>query len=61
MKNNKDKLTISVDKEIKNKYKQFCEKNGLKVGKQIEIFMENELKDKSERPRKIVRKKEEKK
>ena len=44
MKKGKDKLTISVDKEIKDKYKEFCERNGLKIGKQIEIFMENELK-----------------
>ena len=45
MKKEKDKLTISVDKEIKDKYKEFCEKNGLKIGKQLEIFMESELKE----------------
>lgn len=46
MKKGKDKLTVSVDKKIKDKYKEFCEKNGLKIGKQLEIFMENELKKK---------------
>lgn len=40
----KDKLTISVDKETKEKYKEFCEQRGLKIGKQIEIFMAGELK-----------------
>ena len=49
MKKEKDKLTISVDKAIKDKYKEFCEENGLKIGKQLEIFMGNELK-------KVVRK-----
>ena len=43
MKEGNDKLTISVNEEIKEKYKEFCDKNGLKIGKQIELFMENEL------------------
>jgi len=43
MKRGNDKLTISVDKKIKDKYKKFCEARGLKIGKQIELFMENEL------------------
>lgn len=57
MKKEKDKLTISVDKEIKDKYKEFCEKNGLKIGKQIEIFMENELKKELEEIKKRGKKK----
>jgi len=44
MKKGNDKLTISVDKAIKDKYKEFCEEEGLKIGKQIEKFMEGELK-----------------
>ena len=44
MKKGNDKLTISINKEIKNLYKKLCEKNGLKIGKQLEIFMSNELK-----------------
>jgi len=43
MKKGNDKLTISVNKKIKDKYKGFCEKNGLKIGKQIELFMRGEL------------------
>lgn len=43
VKKEKDKLTILVDKEIKEQYKEFCEKKGLKIGKQLEIFMRDEL------------------
>ena len=43
MKEGNDKLTISVDKKIKDKYKEICEKKGLKIGKQIELFMLEEL------------------
>tara|TARA_Y100000296_G_C5036392_1_gene187482 strand:+ start:124 stop:270 length:147 start_codon:yes stop_codon:yes gene_type:complete len=46
MKKGNDKLTISVNKRIKNKYKRLCDKLGLKIGKQIELFMLNELKKK---------------
>ena len=44
-KGNKDKLTVLIDKEIKDKYKEYCDSKGLILGKQIEIFMENELKN----------------
>ena len=44
MKKGNDKLTISVNKKIKDFYKKFCEENGLQIGKQIELFMANELK-----------------
>ena len=44
MKKGNDKLTIAVNEKIKNLYKDYCDKKGLKIGKQIEIFMENELK-----------------
>lgn len=42
-KREKDKLTVLIDKEIKEKYKEHCDKKGLILGKQIEIFMGNEL------------------
>jgi transcriptional accessory protein Tex/SPT6 len=41
-----DKLTIAVDKRTKDLYKEFCEEEGLKVGKQIEKFMKEELRRK---------------
>jgi len=44
MKKGNDKLTISVDKEVKDLYKEICDKEGLKIGKQIELFMNEELK-----------------
>tara|TARA_Y100000034_G_scaffold133588_1_gene199479 strand:- start:7630 stop:7779 length:150 start_codon:yes stop_codon:yes gene_type:complete len=44
MKKGNDKLTISVDKRIKDLYKKFCEERGLQIGKQLEIFMKEELK-----------------
>jgi len=47
MKSGNDKLTISVDKRVKDLYKELCDKEGLKIGKQIELFMLNELKKSS--------------
>jgi antitoxin component of RelBE/YafQ-DinJ toxin-antitoxin module len=44
MKEGNDKLTISVDTIIKDRFKDVCDKEGLKIGKQIELFMLNELK-----------------
>ena len=44
MKKGNDKLTISVNKQVKESYKELCEKKGLKIGKQIELFMLKELK-----------------
>jgi len=45
MKKDNNKLTISVDNRIKERYKELCERHGLKVGKQIELFMTEELKN----------------
>ncbi len=44
MKKGNDKLTISVDEDVKEKYKKLCDEHGLKIGKQIELFMKDELK-----------------
>jgi hypothetical protein len=49
MKKGNDKLTISVDKRIKDLYKGLCDKEGLKIGKQIELFMLNELKKRKDK------------
>lgn len=40
----KKRVTLFVDSEIYEKYKQYCDKNGLILSKRFEIFMENELK-----------------
>lgn len=42
-KRQKDKLTILIDKEIKEKYKEHCNSKGFILGKKIELFMESEL------------------
>ena len=44
MKKGHDKLTISVNKYIKDLYKEVCDKEGLKIGKQLELLMYEELK-----------------
>lgn len=46
MKKGNDKLTLSVDKKVKDMYKQLCEEDGLLLSKQIEKFMLLELKKK---------------
>lgn len=38
------KLTLSVNRMILQKYKKYCEKRGLIISKQIENFMNSELK-----------------
>ncbi len=44
MKKGNDKLTLSINRKIKQEYKVFCEKKGLQISKQIELFMIDELK-----------------
>ncbi len=44
MKKGNDKLTLSVDKKVKDLYKKVCDDEGLLLSKQIEKFMEEELK-----------------
>ena len=43
MKKGNDKLTLSVNKRVKDKFKRLCEERGWRIGKQIEIFMVREL------------------
>ena len=43
MKKGHDKLTLSINKKIKDLYKQICEEEGLMLSKQIEKFMLDEL------------------
>jgi len=37
------RITLSVDAEIYEKYREYCEKKGLIISKQIENFMREEL------------------
>ena len=44
MKKGNDKLTLSIDKKIKKMYKEFCDKKGLQISKQVELFMIEQIK-----------------
>jgi len=46
MKKGNVKLTLSVSKAVKEEYQSYCEEEGLKMGKQIERFMQHELEKK---------------
>jgi len=37
------RITLSVDAKIYEKYKEYCDRKGLIISKQIENFMRNEL------------------
>jgi len=36
-------VALSVDEEIYNKYKKYCEERGIILSKQVEFFMKKEL------------------
>lgn len=40
----KSKLTLSIDKEILKKYKEFCEDKGIIISKQVENLMKKQMK-----------------
>jgi len=42
-KKNKDKFTIFIDKDLKDRYKEFCEEEGYIPSRMIEKFIEKEL------------------
>jgi len=39
------KLTLSISKKILEEYKRYCDKNGRIISKQVEKFMEEQLKN----------------
>jgi hypothetical protein len=39
-------VTLSVDEDIYEKYKDFCKKKGWLISRQFEIMMEEQLKNK---------------
>lgn len=43
MKRGNVKLTLSINKKILRKYKEYCEKKGIIISKQVERFMGKEL------------------
>jgi len=40
----KTKITLSIEPRIYEKYRKHCENKGLIMSKQVELFMEEELK-----------------
>ena len=38
-------ITLRVNSELYNKYREFCKKNGLLISRQFEIMMEEQLKE----------------
>ena len=41
--NRKKKVTLSIDSDIYDSFRQFCEENAIMLSKKIEIFMKNEV------------------
>ncbi len=41
-------VTLKVDSELYDKYREYCKKKGLIISRQFEIFIENELKKRSQ-------------
>ena len=37
-------LSIRLDKNLLNKYKELCERNGLDMSKRLRLFIESEIK-----------------
>jgi antitoxin component of RelBE/YafQ-DinJ toxin-antitoxin module len=42
----KTKLTLSIDEKVLEEYKNYCEKEGLIISRQVEKFIEEQLKKK---------------
>ena len=43
---NKVKLTLSIDKELLEEFKEYCKREGLIISRQVEKFIEEKLKKK---------------
>jgi hypothetical protein len=44
--NKKIKLTLSINEKLLKEYKKYCEREGLILSKQVEKFIEEQLKKK---------------
>ncbi len=40
----KKKVTLSIDSQIYDKYRDYCEENAIMLSKKIELYMKKELK-----------------
>ena len=39
----KQKVTLSIDSDVYNSFKKYCEENAIMLSKKIELFMKKEL------------------
>lgn len=44
-KRRKKRITLSVDAEIYDKYRDYCEEKGIILSKQVELFIKKELEE----------------
>lgn len=44
-KSNKQKVTISIQSDVYNAYRDYCEENAFMLSKKIELFMKKELEE----------------
>lgn len=42
----KEKITLTVEKDIRKKFAEYCKERGMKVSSKVEILMKEELKEK---------------
>ena len=40
-------VTLSLDKEVYESYKEFCQKNAIALSRSIEVFMEERMEEKN--------------
>jgi len=41
----KKKVTLSIDSDIYDSYREYCEENAIMLSKKVELFMKRELED----------------
>ncbi len=42
----KEKITLTIEKDIRNKFAQYCKERGMKVSSKVELLIKGELKKK---------------
>ncbi len=43
----KQKISMTIDKNIYNQFKKFCQSNGMKISTKVELLMKESVKDTS--------------
>jgi len=41
-------VTLSLDEEIYERYKEYCKKHAIALSRSVEVFMENQMKEENE-------------